>query len=154
MPRNWRVGIVALGLLIALTAGCKKSGSTPGGSDGPGAPAKEGGGESYSKKLVGVWEGTEDFGGKAETLTFEFKGDGGLSIATGPFKMTGTWKLVKEEGKTLTLKTQATPAGFEDPKGKEKQDEKSFSIVFQDPDTIVMSNLEGKREAKPLKRKK
>jgi hypothetical protein len=154
-----RVNLVALGLCIVLAAGCEKSGTTGGSGTGSAAtgapaPAKGGGDEAYSKKLVGVWEGKEDLGGKEETATMEFKGDGTMSITMGPFELAGTWKLVKEDGKTLTVDTALTPKGFPDPKGEGKPDKKSFSIVFDNADTITMSKLEGKSDAKTFKRKK
>jgi hypothetical protein len=146
MSTSWRFAGVLVGL-AALSAGCDKSGTTP--SAGPG----KAGDEAYSKKLVGLWEGTEPAkdGGKDETMTVEFKADNSLKIEMGPFELTGTWKVVKEEGKTLTVDTEVTLAGFPDAKGK--PDKKTFTVVFQDANTIVMSKAEGKPDERTLKRK-
>ena len=154
-----RMLAVAVGLSICLMAGCDKSGSTGTGSGtGVGTsspPPSKGGDSSYAKKLVGVWEGTEEFDkGKVETVTLEFKGDGGLSMVMGPFKLTGTYKVTKEDGKTLMMDTEMTIEGFDDPKGKAKPDKKEMKVVFTDDNTIVMSKTEGKAEEKTFKRKK
>jgi hypothetical protein len=144
MSMSWRFAGVLLAVVL-MSAGCNNSSTT-----GSAAPGK-GGDESYAKKLVGVWEGKEDFGDKSETVTVEFKADNTLKIAMGPFNVSGTWKLAKEEGKTLTLDTETTLEGFPDAKGK--PDKKAFKIVFQDANTIVMSKMEGKPDEKTLKRK-
>ena len=89
-----------------------------------------------------------------ETVTLEFKGDGGLSMVMGPFKMKGTYKVTKEDGKTLMMDTEMTIEGFDDPMGKAKPDKKAMKVVFTDDNTIVMSKTEGKAEEKTFKRKK
>src|SRR3954468_2189686 len=110
MSTALRANCLALGLAAALMAGCDKSPTTAAGgastSGAPGKPADAGAG----KQLVGVWESVEEAkkGEKGEPddkATVEFKADGGLTIAMGPFEMTGTWKLAKDEGKTLTVDT-------------------------------------------------
>ncbi|HKB03181.1 MAG TPA: hypothetical protein VKD90_13225 [Gemmataceae bacterium] len=147
MSTTRRVGVVLLGAAIAFAAGCEKS-STTGGA-----------GEAYSKKLVGVWEGKEDLGGKEMTVNVEFKDGGGIKITLDaggkePLEMSGTWKLVKEEGKTLTVETQMA---LDIPELKEKvpgkTDTKSFTIVFDDENSITMTQV-GKPDAKNLKRKR
>jgi hypothetical protein len=146
MFRTWRLAGVFVGVAL-VSAGCDKSGST----SGPGKPD----GETYGKKLVGVWEGTEEGakGDKPETVTVEFKADNGLKIAMGPFELAGTWKVAKEEGKTVTIDTEVTLAGFPEAKEKPKADRKTFNVVFEDADTIVMSHVGDKPDPKKLKRK-
>jgi hypothetical protein len=111
--------------------------------------------EAYGKKLVGVWEGTEEGakGDKPETVTVEFKADNTLRIAMGPFELTGTWKVTKEEGKTVTIDTEVTFPGFPEMKDKPKADQKTFNVVFEDANTIVMSQVGDKPDPKKLKRK-
>jgi len=146
MSVSTRVAGVLLGVVF-LTTGCDKSSTTP-----PGKP----GDETYGKKVVGVWEGTdpEMKGPKGESMTMEFKADGGFKVSLGPDPIiTGTWKLVKEEGKTLTIDTEASFVGFGDPKAPAKVDKKTVSVVFEDADTIVMSGGD-KPKSEKLKRKK
>jgi hypothetical protein len=135
-------------LLVALSfgaVGCNEANTsasgTPGNADG----------EAYSKKLVGVWEGTEEMmpGDKPESVTVEFKTDGGFKSAMGPFDMSGTWKLLKEDGKTVTIETEVTLKGF----GEGKTDKKTFTIVFEDGNSVVMSRAGDKQAPKKLKRK-
>ena len=151
-----RMLAVALGLSICLMAGCDKSGTTGTGSGtgvGTSSPApSKGGDSSYAKKLIGVWEGTEEFDkGKVETVTLEFKGDGGLSMVMGPFKIKGTYKVTKEDGKTVMMDMETT---FDDPMAPPDKDKKAMKVVFTDDNTIVMSKTEGKAEEKTFKRKK
>jgi len=135
-------------LLVALSfgaVGCDQANTST-----PGAPGNAGG-EAYSKKLVGVWEGTEDMGPgqKPETVTVEFKTDGGFKSAMGPFDMSGTWKLLKEDDKSVTIETEVTLKGF----GEGKADKKTFTIVFEDANSVVMSRTGDKQCPKKLKRK-
>jgi hypothetical protein len=134
---------VLLGVAV-VSVGCDKSGSTAG------KPADE----TYSKKLVGVWEGTEEGakGDKPETVTFEFKADTGLRVAAGPIELTGTWKVVKEEGKTLTVDTEMSFPPLGDPKAAPKPDKKTLSVTFEDANTIVVTPTD-KHDPKKLKRK-
>ena len=148
MSVSWRVVGVLLGVAI-LSAGCDKSSTTP--------PAGKPGDETYAKKLVGVWEGTDPDmkGPKGESMTMEFKADGGFNVSMGADTIiTGTWKLVKEEGKTVTIDTEASLVGFGDPKAPAKADKKTLSLVFEDADTIVMSQPGDKPKTEKLKRKK
>jgi hypothetical protein len=148
MSKTWRFAGMLLGVAL-LSAGCEKSATT-----GPGKPADE----TYGKKLVGVWEGTpegkDDFPGP---ITFEFKADNSLKMTLGAaekksFEMTGSWKLVKEEGKTLTLDSEMT-SPFDDPKGPKKTQKKTLSVVFDDADTITISEVGEKPNPLKLKRK-
>lgn len=154
MSRFWRTNLVAFGLcLIAIASGCDKKGSTvapvPG---GPSAPPKAD--EAlYSKKLVGVWEGSEKLGDKSEIVTAEFKADGGFKMSMGPFEMKGTWRLVKEEGKTVTVSTEAAIEGFGDPKAPPKMDKKTLKAVFEDDNTVVISKEGEKPDPMKFKRK-
>jgi hypothetical protein len=119
-----------------------------------GAPQKNA--DGFSKKLVGIWEGTDDDfkdkDGKGGVVTVEFKADGKLKINLGPFDLTGTYKVAKEDGKTLTVDTEVSLAGFPG-KGESKSDKKTFSITFENDNTIVMSPTD-KKDPKTLKRKK
>jgi hypothetical protein len=142
MSMSWRVAGVLVGVALA-TAGCDKSSTT--GTK----PADE----TYAKKLIGVWEGSEDFGGKAETITVEFKADNGFRIAMGPFESTGTWKATKEEGKTVTVDTEGSDPLAEPGKGPNKTEKKTLSIVFEDANTVVMSQVGDKPNPLKLKRK-
>jgi len=145
MTFAWRLGSILFGAVVALALGYT--------GDLTAAPIKpeKGKDDEYSKKLVGVWEGKEEAkdGGKPETLTVEFKADGSFKITMGPFDVIGTWMSVKEEGKTLTVDTEATLAGL----GKDKSQKKTFSIVFDDVNTIVMSPAGAKADPKTLRRK-
>src|SRR5262245_50283788 len=77
MSMSSRVAGVQFGVAL-VAAGCDRSSTT-----GP-KPADD----TYAKKLVGVWEGTEEGpkGDKPETGTVEFKADHGLKIAMGPVR--------------------------------------------------------------------
>jgi hypothetical protein len=121
-------------------------------AESAGAPAKKETPEEYAKKLVGVWEGTEDFGGKTETITLEFKKDGAMTLAMGPFTLKGTFKVTKQDGKTVVIDSEMTIEGFDDAKGK--PDKKSLKIVFDDADNVTISKDSGKPEPKKFKRKK
>lgn len=154
MSKLWRTNLVAFGLcVLAFASGCDKKASSgaavPG---GPTAPPKADA-ALYSKKLIGTWEGSEDIGGKAETITAEFKADGGFKIVMGPFEMKGTWKLVKEEGKTVTVRTETTIEGFGDPKDPPKMDKKTLKAVFEDDNTVVISKEGEKPDPLKFKRK-
>lgn len=147
-----RASFLTLGLAAAWMTGCDKSATTPAGGTAtttaaPGKPADSGAGN----KLVGVWESVEEpkKGGADEKSTVEFKADGEINIAMGPFEMTGTWKQTKDEGKTITIDTEVTPKGFD----KAKSDKKSFKIVFDDSDSMTMTPTD-KPDPKKFKRKK
>jgi hypothetical protein len=148
--RSWpRLALLTAALGAIAAAGCETNGTSATG--GPGKPAEE----TYAKKLVGVGEGTEEMapGEKPETVTVEFKADGGFKVAMGPFDMAGTWKLAKEEGKTVTVDTEVSFPNFGEEKGPGKTDKKVFSIVFEDANAIVMTQVGGKPDPKKLKRK-
>jgi hypothetical protein len=154
---SMRICAIALGLGIALTVGCdNKSGSTSSGavSGSPAAPSKGGGGDDgYGKKLVGVWEGKEKFGDKEETMTVEFKSDGSMKMTMGPFDMKGTYKVVKEEGKTVTIDTEMSIEGFGDAKAPPKTDKKTLTATFEDANTVVLQKVGEKPDPLKLKRK-
>jgi hypothetical protein len=151
-----RINAVALAFCIIVAAGCEKSG-TSGGSGTVYTPSstsvKGAGDEAYSKKLVGVWEGKEDVGGKDADVTVEFKADGSMKMAMGPFEMKGTWKVTKEEGKTVTLDTEMT-IDLGDPKLPTKSDKKTLTAAFEDANTIVLQKVGEKPDPLKLKRKK
>lgn len=144
MCKSWRVVGVLVAAAVAA-AGCDKSGTT-----GP-KPADE----TYAKKLVGVWEGAEEDakGPKGESMTMEFKADGGFKVSLGPADLiTGTWKVVKEEGKTVTVDTEAAFAGVGDLKGSGKAEKKTLTAVFEDANAVVIS--QGGDNPKPTKFKR
>jgi hypothetical protein len=162
MPMAWRINAIALGMCVVLFAGCKDSASSPSAAPSSGAPSRGGDGApskgdgAYAKKLVGVWEGKEPGEkGKDETVTLEFKGDGGMSIDMGPFKLKGTYKVTKEEGKTVMIDTEMT-IDFGDLKAPAppKPDKKAMKVVFDDDNTITVSQTEKEPDPKTFKRKK
>jgi hypothetical protein len=133
-----RLGLV--GLALIFTAGC---------------------GGGYGKKLVGTWEASAPSGennpfAKLGSMTVEYKADGGLRIAMGPIEMTGTYKVVKEDGKVVTVEAEMTGGKMGDlkmdpkDKGESKQ---TFTVTFEDDDTITMDPKD-KPEPMKLKRKK
>lgn len=131
-----RIPAVIFCLGLVLTAGCSGG---------------------YGKKLVGTWEGGDDATplGKMGVVTVEFKADGGMKMVVGPIDITGTYKVVKEDGKVLTVETELTMAGMGDLKmgTKDKDKKQSFTVTFEDDDTITMSPTD-KPDPKKLKRKK
>jgi hypothetical protein len=101
-------------------------------------------GDSYGKKLVGVWEGKPEGADAPKGLpdlkiTMEFKADGGLKMAIGPFETTGTYKVTKEDGKTVTLDTEVTSAALGESKGTGTNKKETLTAVFEDADTVVIS---------------
>jgi hypothetical protein len=146
-----RICAIGLGLSIALTIGCEnKSGST---SSGAATITSGGGADTYAKKLVGVWEGKLDFGGKDAPMTVEFKADGSMKISMGgEFESKGTYKVVKEEAKVVTVDTE-TSNPFADPKGAPKMDKKTMTATFEDANTIVLQHVGDKPDPLKLKRK-
>lgn len=150
MLKSWRAITIAFGIGVILIVGCDKKGSTP--SAAPGGPSVPPKADAalYSKKLVGNWESTEDIGGKPQTITAEFKSDGGFKLDLGIFDMKGTWRLVKEEGKTVTISTETT---IDDAKAPTKSIKQTLSVLFEDADTVVITNEGDKPDPKKFKRK-
>jgi hypothetical protein len=151
MPNSLRASFLSIGLAVALLTGCDKSATTPAAgasttTAAPGKPAESGAG----KQLVGVWESVEEpkKGEPDDKATVDFKGDGGMSIVMGPFELSGTWKIAKDEGKTVTIDTDLTVKGL----GEGKSDKKSFKIVFDDANTMTMTPAD-KPDPKKFKRK-
>jgi hypothetical protein len=148
MSKTSRFAGVLVGVVL-VSAGCDKSSTTP----PPGKPQDE----TYGKKLVGVWEGTPE-GPEAALgpFTVEFRADNGFKLSMGPandrLEMPGTWKLVKEEGKTVTVDAEFSPPGG-DPKGPKKTEKMTYSIEFQDANSIVMSKVGGKPDPVKMTRK-
>ncbi len=148
-----RKATLALAAGVLLMAGCDKAGTT--GAAGGGANKSA---DSYAKKLVGTWEGTDsdmkDKDGKAAVVTVVFAADGKMTTAVGPFDLRGTYKVTKEDGKTLTLDTEQT---FDTPGFKGKDDNKpksvGMTVTFDGDDAITMSPTD-KNDPKRLKRKK
>lgn len=150
MSTALRAHCLALGLAAALMTGCDKSATTAsGGGTTTTAPGR--GGDTAGSKLAGVWEGAEEpkKGEPDFKSMVEFKNDGGLSMVMGPFDLTGTWKLAKDEGKTVTIDTEMTAK--DDPDRKSKR--MTFKITFDDDNTITMTPTE-KDQPMKLKRKK
>jgi hypothetical protein len=143
-----RFKVLLMSAAVVFAIGCDKSGSS-----GSAAPGK--GGDTYVKKLVGTWEGTDDDmkdkDGKPVTMTVEFKADGKLSMKFGPFDLTGTYKVIAEDGKTLNVDTEMSLADLPaDQAGK--PDKKTFAIKFENDNTIQMMPTD-KKDVKTLKRK-
>jgi uncharacterized protein (TIGR03066 family) len=156
MPTATRASFLTIGLGVALVTGCDKSATTPAAGTptttaAPGKPADSDAG----KQLVGVWESVNEpkKGEADDRATVEFKADGGLTITMGSppmtFEMTGTWKMAKDEGKTVTIDTDLTLKGFPDG----KSDKKVFKITFDDADTMTMTPAD-KPDPKKFNRKK
>ena len=149
MAMKLRFTALMLGAAVLFAAGCDKSSST-------GTGAGSGGQGGTKSKLVGTWEGSDDDmkgkDGKPATVTVEFKADGSITVAMGPIDMKGTWKMTKEEGKTMTIDTEMTMPGFEDPKAPSKPKHTVFTITFEDANTIEMTPTD-KKDPKKLKRK-
>ena len=146
--------------LVVSAAGCgSKSPSTPGG------PA-------LSAKLVGAWEtepermkvnGKE--AGDPITMTFQFKADGGFQVE-GFFPIAGTWKAVKEEENTLTILTEVAMPDIkieqkeeggkrtDKSEGTVKKEQKTFTITFDGPDALTMTDVGDKPQPMKLNRKK
>ena len=135
-----RIRLALVGVALILTAGC---------------------GGGYGKKLVGTWEpaaGTAEKDNPFGSPTIEFKADGGFRIAVGSeIEMTGTYKVVKEDGKVVTVEAEMTGGKFGgmkiDPKEKKDDSKKTFTVTFEDDDNITMSNPD-KGSPDKLKRKK
>ncbi len=133
--------LLALAISVGLLSSIHAAPVTKTKDDGP------------EKKLVGTWEGLEESkGGKSDTITVEFKADGSIKLAVGPFEMTGTWKFAKSEDKKTTIDTELKFDGLGGKGGDETQ-KMSFTIEFKDKDTIVMSPV-AKPDPKEFKRKK
>jgi hypothetical protein len=132
-----------VGLALAAVMGCDGKSSSPA---APGAKA-----DGYGAKIVGTWEG-KDGDKKEDEVTVEFKADGALKFVMGPFDMAGTYKVAKEDGKTVTLETEmASP--FAKDKEKAETQKKTFTVTFDDADTMTMTPTD-KPDPKKFKRKK
>ena len=163
-----RASMLFLLVLLLAGAGCgSKSPSTPGGAGPSGTP-----GSSLSAKLVGAWE-TEPERAKANgkevgdpiTMTFHFKADGGFQV-DGFIPIAGTWKAVKEEGNTLTILAELGMPEIkieskeqdgkksEKAEGKIVKEQKTFTITFDGPDAITMTDVGERPQTMKLKRKK
>jgi hypothetical protein len=155
---------VAVAAVLA-GAGCGKKASPSSGADNPAASAG-------AAKLVGVWESEPEQAevngkkvGKPISMTVEFK-EGGALRADILIEMSGTWKVVKEEGNTLTVDTEVDMPDFQfeskTEKGKTvektkegvKKEKKTFKITFDGPDAITMTDVDDKPQPLKLKRKK
>jgi hypothetical protein len=157
------VSLVAVSAVLACV-GCGKKSSPPtpdGQTPGP-----------SGAKLVGTWqtepEQVEVNGkkvGKPMSMTAEFKQNGELKLDV-IFELTGTWKAVKEEGNTLTIDTEVGMPDFKfeattkDGKTVQKSEEsmkkerKTFTITFDGPDAMTMSDVGDKQKPMQFKRKK
>jgi hypothetical protein len=111
--------------------------------------------EGYSKKLVGTWLYKDDKanGALITDITFEFKSDGGLKVSVTQVGVTlnGSWKTVKENGKTLTVDIEMTQEGLVGAGGGPQK--RTLSVTFEDIDTVVVSAVGEKEEPRTLRRK-
>lgn len=169
--RSATVGLAALlaGGVLVLCVGCPGDETrAPKEDSGAGAPRGEAttrfeAPASDTQKLIGLWKGTESMQGGPDAkieaseeeeieLSVEFKDDGSMTMDVGlPVEMSGTWKLAKAEGNTLTVNTVIdTPSGEfsvdeEGAKATEKvgmkteKEELEFTIVFDTDDRIIMA---------------
>jgi hypothetical protein len=160
------VSLVAIAVAAVLAgAGCgKKSSPTTSGEQSSGGPS--------GAKLVGTWESEPEqieVNGKKvgdpKSMSVEFKKNGELKLDVF-FELTGTWKVVKEEGNTLTIDTEVEMPDFKfeattkDGKTVEKSDKstkkerKTFTITFDGPDAMTMTDAAEKPRPMKFKRKK
>jgi hypothetical protein len=166
MPAKPLVTLFAIAIAAVLSgAGCGKKSSPTTGGDNPGPSAS-------AAKLVGTWESEPEQAevngkkvGKPMSMTVEFKANGELKLDVF-FELTGTWKVVKEEGNTLTIDTEVGMPDFKfeskTEKGKTvekteegvKKERKTFTITFDGPDVITMTDVDDKPQPMKLKRKK
>jgi hypothetical protein len=145
------VSLVAVAVAAVLaSAGCgkKSSPSTPSGQTS----------ELSGAKLVGTWETepeqVEVNGkkvGKPISMTAEFKENGELKLDV-IFELTGTWKVVKEEGNTFTVDTVVEMPDFKFESTKKER--KTFTITFDGPDAMTMTEVGDKPDPMKFKRKK
>jgi hypothetical protein len=136
------------GLVVAI--GLWVLGDAPGAAAAP-IRSEKGKDVTYAEKLVGTWvSADDDHDGKVRfDKIVEFSADGGLNMTDGPADVSGTWKAVKEEGKTLTIESAIWLFGF----GDRLPNKKTFLITFEDRDTIVMSMAGDRPNTRKLKRK-
>lgn len=145
MSHAVRAKILAIGFAVVAMLGCGDTKSTfTSTATISGAPTKPSG-DGYSKKLVGVWEGKENLGDKEFKVTIEFTTDGSLKVQMDELAMKGTYKVVKEEGKTVTIDTEMA---FEGAPAQKKK----MTAIFEDADNITMSPTD-MPDPKKLKRK-
>lgn len=154
-----------------VIAGCgKKSSSSP---DAQGsAPSGAKGAGSSGAKLVGTWESepeqVEINGkkvGEPKSMTVEFKENGEWKMDVF-FEPAGTWKAVKEEGNMLTIDTEVEAPDFkfesttkdgktvEKSEKSTKKERKTFTIAFDGPDAMTMTDVDEKPLPMKFKRKK
>ncbi|HVK07885.1 MAG TPA: hypothetical protein VM597_03810 [Gemmataceae bacterium] len=142
-----RCGVFVVALALASAAGCdNKSSSAAGGGDKKGDAGKA---DGYAAKLVGTWlEADAPADKKDDAARVEFKADAGMKIEMGPFEMAGTYKVTKDDGKTVTFE-----ALLDHPFEKGKKDTKTFTATFDDADTMTMTPTD-KSDPKKFKRTK
>ena len=139
---NLIFGCVAL----LVSVGCDRNKATTSNEPATSNPAA-----NSSARLHGVWEATErptvtingktvEGEGDPITVRFEFRADGTLS-ADLFFPMTGTWKVAKTEGDTLTLDVEMNvpSGGFESKTENGKTTTKSEMAVKKEKDTLTVS---------------
>jgi hypothetical protein len=161
------VSLVAVAVAVAAVlsgAGCGKKSSSSNSGEQTGGPS--------GAKLVGTWETEPEQMevngkkvGKPMSMTAEFKENGELKLDV-IFELTGTWKVVKEEGNTLTVDTVVEMPDFKfeattkDGKTVEKSEQstkkerKTFTITFDGPDAMTMTEVGDKPDPMKFKRKK
>jgi hypothetical protein len=78
--------------------------------------------------------------------------DGGLKMSIDGLgvALNGTWKTVKELGKTLTIDIEISQDGLG---GGAAPQKRTLSVVFEDRDTVVISAVGEKEDPRTLKRK-
>jgi hypothetical protein len=145
MSHAVRAKILAVGFAVVAMVGCGDTKTTLKVTVATSVTLAKPSGDGYSKKLVGVWEGKENLGDKEFKVTIEFTTDGSLKVQMDELAMKGTYKVVKEEGKTVTIDTEMAFEGAPAQK-------KTMTAIFEDADNITMSATD-QPDPKKLKRK-
>ena len=110
----------------------------------------------YRAKLVGGWATDGTAAGEFGPVTIEFRADGMFEMAIGPIELKGTYKVVKADGRVLTVEADMTDAKIGDLKVDPRDGDdrrKMFEVTFDGADTITMDPKD-KPDPLKLKRKK
>jgi hypothetical protein len=136
--------ILAVGLALVALVGCRDTKTTFAVTVATSGAAAKPSADFYSKKLVGVWEGTAPKDPDRK-VTLEFKADATLTFTIGGMLVPGTYRIMKEEGKVVTLVTELKYAD-------EKESKTTMKATFDDADSMTMTPVD-KNDPVRLKRK-
>jgi len=141
----WRPGSIAFGALVMLPL------AFAGDSTAATIKPEKGKGDEYSKKLIGVWEGTDMRGNKLESYTIEFKAGGDLKFELpGGHELVGTWNRTKENGKTVTVDVELSPDASN---GMGAGHKVTFLVAFENANEVAISAVGDNSDPKKLKRR-